>query len=259
MKSLFFTIPILAWKLKVNLIHFLLLYVQFVWFIVTRKIIGTTGSQKISVSFQQRRFALYLRQPMDIAVLREIYIEGEYEWCPVLEPKVIVDLGAHFGDTALYYHARFPEAKIIAVEPAPDNFARLIENTKGIVNIVPVQAAVSDHNGELILHVMPSSLGNSLAKRPESTDTVKVPAMTLETLFTAHHITTVDLLKFDIEGAEFTVFRNNHENHHIKSYIGEVHEDLGNDTIDGFKKMFTERQVVAEQLKNQKRYIVKIT
>ena len=204
------------------------------------------------------QFDHWLRFPMDIAVLREIYLDKEYDWCPIVDPKVIIDLGAHFGDTTLYYHTRFPNARIIAVEPAPESYERLLKNTQNIKNIIPVQAAVTDIDGEITLNLMSSSLGNSLSTRSHTTSSVRVPAMTLRTLLDKQQINFVDLLKFDIEGAEFTIFGSPNNTQNIKALIGEVHEDLGGDTIQKFKSLFTERVVETEQLQNKKRFITRI-
>lgn len=195
---------------------------------------------------------------MDLAVLREIYLDKEYEWFPHGEPKTIIDLGAHFGDTALYYHALFPNARIIAVEPAPETYARLVENTEHILQITALQSAISDTDGEIELHIMPSSLGNSLIQRKGTTNVVRVSSIKLATLLKKYELDGVDLLKFDIEGAEFPIFSDKEATICSKAYIGEVHEDLAEKTIEEFKGFFEGRKIIVEQLNNKKRYVVKI-
>lgn len=258
MNTLFSIIPRLALVFGRNKAHALYLLLQFWFFFLTRKVGLLSSDMAFRFYFNHRPFVLWLRHPMDVAVLREIYIDKEYDWCPVPQPRTIVDLGAHFGDTTLYYHTRFPEARIIAVEPAPESFERLVKNTKAIPQIIPVQAAISDYDGEMALNIMPSSLGNSLSVRKESTASVQVQTMTLDSLLGRHGIETVDLLKFDIEGAEFGIFKDFVDTHKIKALIGEVHEDLGSATIEEFKNYFSGRQIAIEQLKNKKRYIVNI-
>lgn len=208
--------------------------------------------------YNNQPFTIWMRHPMDVAVLREIYLDKEYEWCPIEDPKVIIDLGAHFGDTAVYYHTRFPQARIIAVEPAPESYARLVQNTKNIPEITTVQAAIGGSDGSITLHLVPSSLGHSVVVRSQTHDSVEVPQLLLSSLLQKVGVTNVDLIKFDIEGAEFAVFESAGATTTAQAYIGEVHEDLGGKSILDFKQMFTTHHIDSEQLPNTKRFIVKI-
>ena len=56
--------------------------------------------------------------------------------------RTIVDCGANIGMTALYMAGRYPNARIIAVEADPQNFAILSHNTAGIDRILPVHGAL---------------------------------------------------------------------------------------------------------------------
>jgi FkbM family methyltransferase len=163
---------------------------------------------------------------LDLAVLKEVFVDREYDWLPTNDPKVIIDLGAHFGDTALYYHARFPNAKIVAVEPSPENFERLVQHTKGIPEIISVQAAVGASDGVTTLNLMPGTLGHSVMKRKESDHSVQVSQLSLATLFQQQKLDKADLIKFDIEGAEFNLFSSIKPEDYANFYIGEIHFDL---------------------------------
>ena len=122
MHILFQPIPWLAKELSEGSpISFIKICLERWYFALTRKIFGLSKDFTVKVSFNSQPITFYLRHVMDLAVLREIFIEKEYDWFPIENPKVIIDLGAHFGDTSLYYHSRFPDAKIIAVEPSPEN------------------------------------------------------------------------------------------------------------------------------------------
>ena len=135
MNTLFSTIPKLAKTLSMSHRQSLFLVVQFWYFFLTRKLNIVKTDMRFRFHNNSVQFDHWLRFPMDIAVLREIYLDKEYDWCPIVDPKVIIDLGAHFGDTTLYYHTRFPNARIIAVEPAPESYERLLKNTQNIKNI----------------------------------------------------------------------------------------------------------------------------
>src|ERR1700733_11933508 len=78
----------------------------------------------------------------DVALCREILLNGLYD-CQLREsPEVIFDLGANIGLSTVYYANKFPTAKIIAVEPDPSNFALLEKNCEPYRNVTLVQGAV---------------------------------------------------------------------------------------------------------------------
>lgn len=229
------------------------------WFTVSRKLIKNLPDYPIQLWYLDQSFILYLRYPMDIGVLREIYIDGEYRWCPVANPNVIIDLGAHYGDTALYYHLRFPHAKIIAVEPSPENYDRLVKNVGQIPNIITVRAAVGNTNGTIDLHIGRSALGYSTVGTDEANATVLVPQVTLQQLLMQNEIKKADLVKFDIEGAEFSVFANAESVECSESFIGEVHTDLVPDsTLDAFVDCFKGLKCESTQIAGRGRYLVRI-
>lgn len=250
LKTFFVTIPRLGFSLsKKNIISQIFLTVRLWWFVVSRKTIKTLPDFKVRfVSFDQP-FYLYLRYPMDIGVLREIYLDQEYTWMPISDPKVIIDLGAHYGDTALYYHTRFPHAQIIAVEPSPENFERLKLNVSSIESVVPVQVAIGNVDGTAMLSIGKSSLGYSTTVASGSGTSVAVPMRTLGSLLRDNSVAQADLVKFDIEGAEFEMFKNSHPREFAKAYIGEVHFDLGTVTKDEFEKWFEDFEITWTEIR----------
>ena len=56
----------------------------------------------------------------------------------------IVDGGAYAGYTAIYFNKLYPNAKIVALEPALENFNLLADNTEKIDQIEPQQLALWD-------------------------------------------------------------------------------------------------------------------
>jgi FkbM family methyltransferase len=228
MEILFKKIPNLAKAFSEGrLIKFFILVLIFWYFVISRKIFKVKKDFPLKVFFVEKSITFYLRYPMDLAVLSEIYVLKEYVWAPE-KPLVIFDLGAHFGDTALYYNSRFPEATIIAVEPFPENYERLIKHTKHIPQIIAVHAAVGAYDGTIELNIVNSTLGHSLIKRDSSQESITVPLRTLSSLIEEYKINRIDLLKFDVEGAEFSIFENFPPSM-VVSLIGELHFDLVQD------------------------------
>jgi FkbM family methyltransferase len=131
-------------------------------------------------------------------VYREILASGK--------KPLIVDCGANIGASVLWFIARYPEAHIVAVEPAPQNFALLESNCRGLdvdprkAGIGPVDgtAWVDDPSGE-------ESMGCRTNDRGEGTE---IKILSLETVMASKPSSSYApfLLKVDIEGAEKSLF-----------------------------------------------------
>ncbi len=258
MYILFILVPKLAQIFSGNSIFYRAYLVLTLWyFALTRKFIFGHRKMKLVLNFAGRQFTVYVESIVDLAALKEVFLLEEYNWMPTKNPKVIIDLGAHYGDTALYYHAKYPEAQIYAIEPAPDTFKRLVENTRDIENITAIQGGLGEHDGVATLHIVPSSLGNSLKQRTDSTNGVQVPIYTLQTILGMCNTTCADLIKFDIEGAEEFLFVSGEPNQFSHAYIGEVHTDLISITPETFIQHFQNFMIEKESLSNPKRFIIK--
>jgi FkbM family methyltransferase len=141
--------------------------------------------------------------------VQEIFNEEVYTIPGCEESRVIVDLGANVGVYVLYASWKYPAAQIYAVEPDTDNAEQLRKNvaSNGLnARVSVVNAALSATEGEVTLFRNPdSSRGHSLAHIWDGEHGVKVQSTSLERLFDSCKIETCDLLKMDIEGAEYQV------------------------------------------------------
>ena len=124
----------------------------------------------------------------------------------------VVDVGANVGATALLFQRAFPDARILAIEPASVNYDCLLHNIKDFSQIVPLKMAAFDKRAEIRLS-MPT-----LAQRPDlmarfgnaglfsvygedTKHSEKVCADKLDDIVDGR----VDFLKIDVEGAEALV------------------------------------------------------
>jgi FkbM family methyltransferase len=133
---------------------------------------------------------------------RQIYLP----LCSQPDAKVIVDLGANIGDSAVYFAQRYPRAKIIAVECEEANFQLLCENTKRYANVIPVHAAIWSENRKLSIESGPGQNGARVSDQEAAGPSVN--GLTMEALMKAHQIEKIDILKIDIEGAEKNLFEH---------------------------------------------------
>jgi FkbM family methyltransferase len=120
-----------------------------------------------------------------------------------------IDVGSNVGWYALFLAQEAGPAvttRILAVEPQPEIFDRLIYNIRQnpSCTIKAVDCAVADKTGELTLFLDPLNRGEASLKIVNSsqTDAIRVPAVTLLDLLTQEGLTRVDAIKLDVEGAE---------------------------------------------------------
>lgn len=118
-----------------------------------------------------------------------------------------IDIGANIGAYSLFVAARAgPGARILAVEPQPEIFARLAfniaQNPFGTVKAIA--CALADKPGELTLFLDAANRGESSVRilRSSSGSTVRVPATTLLDLMQSEGYGRLDAIKLDVEGAE---------------------------------------------------------
>jgi len=145
----------------------------------------------------------------DISLFHDILMGGAYDiHLPGFLPQTIVDAGANVGMASVYYANRFPTARIIAVEPEPSNYTVLLKNVLPYPNIIPVNAALWNTDGEITLargDPEAESFGNWAFYTCEGGNT-KVRAITMPTLMEETNVRSIDLLKMDVEGAEKEIF-----------------------------------------------------
>lgn len=118
-----------------------------------------------------------------------------------LEPdEIFVDAGAYIGDTVrdLLSASQGRYRSIYAFEPDANNFARLLENTRGLDNVACYQMGVGDTVGEAGF----TSGGYASRQSAEGVQTVHVD--TLDRVLDGVPAT---YLKMDIEGAECAALR----------------------------------------------------
>ncbi|HMR82371.1 MAG TPA: FkbM family methyltransferase [Niabella sp.] len=155
--------------------------------------------------------------------VKEIFIDGIYDLKTGSNPKII-DCGGHIGLSAIYFKYQHPGADIVVFEPDPRNFQMLQENIRaqGYENNIELRnEAVWIEHTELTFF-SDASMSSRIATGNES-DIVKVKAFRLRDLLTEE----VDLLKLDIEGAEYQVLKDIKDKFHLlKNIFIEYHGDF---------------------------------
>jgi FkbM family methyltransferase len=126
----------------------------------------------------------------------------------LIERKVtplILDLGANIGLAALWFASRFPQAKILAVEPDGKNLALLQQNIAGRDQIQALHGAVWNTSGKLRI-VNPEAGFAAFRVAPAQEDEEAVCAYTVEELLAIAGVDFPFIVKIDIEGAQQALF-----------------------------------------------------
>ena len=175
---------------------------------------------------------IFLRIPSsDPRTFDQIFIRSEYDFAVRRQPKVIVDAGANIGLASIYFANKYPEARIISVEPELGNFRVLEKNAASYPNIVPVRAAVWKENTKI--NVVDPGLGEWAFMTHEKGAGApgqvmqEVDAMTIDRIVENHKLDHIDILKIDVEGAECEIFENPSAwIDRVDSMIVELHERM---------------------------------
>ncbi len=127
------------------------------------------------------------------------------------EDGVFVDIGANAGLFSLGILEQMSVGTLIAAEPQPALFDRLVVNLEGLNPSRPnppvlhmFQTAVGAYKGELSLYV-PKQLGQASARVLPGTASITVPVRPLLDIVQELELTRIDVLKIDIEGFEDNV------------------------------------------------------
>jgi hypothetical protein len=142
--------------------------------------------------------------------IRELYINNCYlrapAWVPGDRPKVVVDLGANRGlfSTLMAGVAE----RVVAVE-ANSDFRPVIERN----------LSVNSHTNVVVETAFLGSGGMF--------DRTDMRHLSMQDLITGHAIETIDLLKMDVEGSEFSLFADPGWLAHVRALTMEIHGEYG--------------------------------
>jgi FkbM family methyltransferase len=165
---------------------------------------------------------VFLRVPStDVLAYREVILNEEYKVPPMISPKFIVDAGANIGLTSVYFASKFPDARIIAIEPEEKNFQLLLKNVAPYPGVVPINAALWSHTGSIqLIDPRRGNWGFQTVAHKSDKATAEtgrsIAAVTVGNLLEQYGVEQIDILKMDIEGAELEVFRES------SAWIGRV-------------------------------------
>jgi FkbM family methyltransferase len=160
----------------------------------------------------------------DIDVLRQVFQHGDYDltrysWhydklvkcyhrllASGKEP-IIVDAGANIGAASVYFASLFPKARILAVEPEPQNAECCRTNCREIEKVAVFEAAIGSAGGAITLT---NPNGQAWAPRTERSENGEgIDVVTIPQLAASVANGALFIVKIDIEGFESDLFTSN--------------------------------------------------
>jgi len=129
----------------------------------------------------------------------------------------IIDCGSNIGLSLLYFKLNYSNSEVIAFEPDQENYKLLKQNTDNwdFNKITLHQAAIWTENGDIAFSNT-GNLGGKIENTSNSGQGIsKVKSVRLKDIL----IEKIDLLKIDIEGAEYEVIKDCKDSLHFISNL----------------------------------------
>ena len=200
-------------------------------------------------------FRVNLRQgTSDFLLFAELLVEQAYELPADVEPpQTVLDVGANVGLASSFFLTKYPRCSVLAIEPDPINHELARQNLAQFgARATLVQAAV--WHEETALRVTSGDSRGTWSSTVETgsilADDQVVEALTVDNILDRYGLTSVDLLKMDIEGAEAEVFRHGSSwRSRVKTFIVEPETELSRRVMlelldDGSMRFLQRRDVI---------------
>jgi FkbM family methyltransferase len=183
------------------------------------------------------RNGLRFEAPADTNVIRVtsgVFFKRHYTppGFEIAENDVIVDVGANIGAFSVYA-ARRTRAKVVAIEPHPQNFRYLVRNliANGCTRAKPIECAITAVDEPVRLCLGRSGSLHRLAAlcpEPNVSEWIEVAGLSLPTLMERMSVDRIDLLKLDCEGAEGVILPSTPGPvlERVRRIVMEFHDDL---------------------------------
>jgi FkbM family methyltransferase len=158
------------------------------------------------------------------------------------EHLFIVDGGANIGLTSLFFANKYPNARIISLEPEKNNFQMLQKNSLPYSNIIPLNKAIWHKNQNIEVKDHGWGSRGFVIEEVDKPGEASIPAVSIAGLLEEYNAQTIDILKLDIEGSEKEVFESGYREWlpSVKCLMIELHDRMKNGSSRAVFKAISE-------------------
>ncbi len=186
------------------------------------------SSQRLSnIKLPNYRHPFSLRKDTtDLQMFYQVYFSQCYDLKLPFTPQLIVDAGANIGLASIFFAEKYPDCRIVSIEPESKNFEHLVKNCQPYQVIIPHRAALFNSISTLVVNDI--GLGESGFVVSDEGGGEEVQAITIEKIKNDHDVNLIDILKIDIEGSEKNLFMSDYEAWlpKVRCLIIELHDDI---------------------------------
>lgn len=179
----------------------------------------------------------------DYDTFYQAIVHQHYKFNYKINPAVIVDGGANIGLATLALKNLYPLAKIICIEPDPQNYVQLLKNIAPYQNVSAVNAGLWHKEAHLkISDKYNMGKWGMVTEEVDEQAEDTISTITVDQLMTKFSLERIDILKLDIETAERELFSANYNNWlpRVKMIIIELHDLMSKGTAKPFFKAVNE-------------------
>ena len=233
---------------------------------IANKVLRAKGNLlNIKFEVDGKLYSTFVQDDQLFGAIKDILLNREYEYLPEFElnrfnGKRVVDAGAHVGLFSLVASTFAKE--VISIEPHPVNFKLLQFNLEinNARNIIPINKALWSESKTLTLYEGGHTGAHTILKNVGDKK-FNVSSKTLKDIL--DEFGEIDLLKMDIEGAEFEVLGKLDGKilENVRNMVAECHLETGD--INRLEKVLKENGYRTEKftpplVKRKANYCIKV-
>ena len=178
------------------------------------------------------------KKSSDYEVFDQVFIRDEYH--PVINYIIdnnitintIIDAGSNIGLTSIKLLNNFPKARVICLEPDPQNYRQLSYNLKKYSDNVIIMCNALWYKEEDLYLDFGFRDGKDWSRgvtNNSSSSEIAIKGISVNNIIQQHKLDTIDFLKIDIEGSEASLFTKETDTSFldkVKIIAIEIHDEL---------------------------------
>ena len=168
----------------------------------------------------------------DIDVFDQIFLQQEYACLNDLSNVgLVIDGGANVGYSSAYFLSKFPQCRVVAIEPDPNNYSALQRNLAPYDNRVRlINAGIWSQTAQLVISQDKYRNGREWTKQVRECregEKADIEGIDIGSILSEAGNERISILKMDVEGAEAVVFSKNYDSwlHRVDAIVIELHDD----------------------------------